>query len=123
MLSVWVSGGATVDLELGGKGAKDAPTVPQMLMLNPIKNCVPPADAQLWCVFRPRFALSKEGFCFKLITVRRTFIKSIISHPMIIRESPHSNRIWLRELHLAQKDVCTCNSRNQSVFIDCCAES
>ena len=38
MLSVWVSGGATVDLELGGKGAKDAPTVPQMLMLNPIKN-------------------------------------------------------------------------------------
>jgi hypothetical protein len=33
-----VSGGATVDLELGGKGAKDAPTVPQMLMLNPIKS-------------------------------------------------------------------------------------
>ena len=27
-----------MDLELGGKGAKDAPTVPQMLMLNPIKN-------------------------------------------------------------------------------------
>jgi hypothetical protein len=38
MLSIWVSGGATVDLELGGKGAKDAPTVPQMFMLNPIKN-------------------------------------------------------------------------------------
>ena len=38
MLSVWVSGGATVDLELGGKGAKDTPTVPQMFMLNPIKN-------------------------------------------------------------------------------------
>ena len=48
------------------------------------------ADAQLWCVFRPRFALSKEGFCFKLITVRRIFIKSVVSHPMIIRESPHS---------------------------------
>ena len=54
------------------------------------RNFVPPADAQLWCVFRPRFALSKEGFCFKLITVRRIFIKSVISHPMIIRESPHS---------------------------------
>ena len=25
------------------------------------KTFVPPADAQLWCVFRPRFALSKEG--------------------------------------------------------------
>jgi hypothetical protein len=41
------------------------------------RNFVPPADAQLWCVFRPRFALSKEGFCSKLITVRRIFIKSI----------------------------------------------
>ena len=65
--------------------------------------------------FRARFALSKEGFCSKLITVRRIFIKSIISHPMIIRKSPHPNRVWLRELHLAQKGVCTCNSRNQSV--------
>ena len=55
-----------------------------------VRKFVPPADAQLWCVFRARFALSKEGFCFKLITVRRIFIKSVISHPMIIRESPHS---------------------------------
>ena len=57
---------------------------------SPSLKFVPPADAQLWCVFRARFALSKEGFCFKLIAVRRIFIKSVVSHPMIIRESPHS---------------------------------
>ena len=33
-------------------------------------NFVPPADAQLWCVFRSSFAPSKGGLCCKLTTSR-----------------------------------------------------
>ncbi len=51
--------------------------VVQIELLNTQHKCAP-GDSQLWCVFHPRFALSKEGFCFKLITVRRIFIKSTL---------------------------------------------